>query len=200
MEVWAKYVTTLDESIAVALNYEDARGRPSGFAQAGPQLEYPRRGGFQRKWTMKSSVAQPSGQTKQVNERPSKTSTTVGVKRKVTPMAARAWSKSSLNPEQREKARKEGLCFGCLQNHQWKDCPLNKDRRTTAMIISECDTEMPECPDAEHMQMQLAGPSQRLVPVVLSVSVTKLVNDAPDNILSSLSPQQQGIQFSRSLS
>ena len=32
--------------------------------------------------------------------------------------------------------------------------------------------------------MQLAGPSQRLVPVVLSVSVTKLVSDAPNNILS----------------
>ena len=86
-------------------------------------------------------------------------------------MAARAWSKSSLNPEQREKARKEGLCFGCLQKHQWKDCPLNKDRRTAAMIIYECDTEMQECPNTENMQMQLAGPSQRLVPVVLSVFV-----------------------------
>ena len=36
----------------------------------------------------------------------------------------------------------------------------------------------------EHMQVQLARPSQRLVPVLLSVSVTKLVSDAPDNILS----------------
>ena len=116
MEVWAKYVTTLDESIAVALNYEDARGRPSGFAQAGPQLEYPRRGGFQRRWTAKTNVPQPSGQSKQgkPTEKSEKTSTTVGAKRKVTPMAARAWSKSSLNPEQREKARKEGLFFGCL--------------------------------------------------------------------------------------
>ena len=92
-------------------------------------------------------------------------------------MAAQAWSKSSLNPEQREKARKEGLCFGCLQKHQWKDCPLNKDYRTAAMIISECDTEMQECPSAEYMQLQLAGPSKRLVHVVLSISVTKLVSD-----------------------
>ena len=52
------------------------------------------------------------------------------------------------------------------------------------MIIYECDTEMQECPSAEHMQMQLAGPSQRLVHVLLSVSVTKLVSDALDNILS----------------
>ena len=119
MEVRAKYVTTLCESIAVALNYEDARGRPSGFVQAGPQHEYPRKGGFQRRWTLKSNVLQPSGQTKQVKaiERLVKTSTIVWVKRKVTPMAARAWSKSLLNPEQREKVRKEGLCFGCLQQH-----------------------------------------------------------------------------------
>ena len=92
MEVRAKYVTTLDEFIAVALNYEDARGRPSGFAQAGPQTEYPRKGGFQRRWTAKSSIPQPSGQPKQgkPTEKSEKTSTTVGVKRKVTPMAARA--------------------------------------------------------------------------------------------------------------
>ena len=116
MEVRAKYVTTLDESIVVALNYEDARGRPSGFAQAGPQLEYPRRGGFERRWTTKSNIPQPSGQPKQGKpaQKSEKTSTTVGVRRKVTPMAARAWCKSSLRPEQREKARKEGLCFGCL--------------------------------------------------------------------------------------
>ena len=156
MEVQAKYVTTLDESIAVALNYEAARGRPSGFVQAGPHLEYTRRGVFQRKWIAKTNESQPSGQPKQGKpaEKSKKTSTTVGAKRKVTPMAARGWSKSSLNPEQREKARKEGLCFGCLQKHQWKDCPLNKDRRTAAMIIYECDTEMQECPSAEQMQMQ----------------------------------------------
>ena len=46
MEVWAKYVTTLAESIAVALNYEDARGRPSGFVPVAPQHEYPRKGRF----------------------------------------------------------------------------------------------------------------------------------------------------------
>ena len=48
MEVRAKYVTTLDKSIAIALNYEDAKGRPSGFVQAGPQLEYPRKGGVSK--------------------------------------------------------------------------------------------------------------------------------------------------------
>ena len=50
------------------------------------------------------------------------------------------------------------------------------------MIIFECDTEMQECPRVEHMQMQLTGPSKRLVSVLLSVSVTKLVSDAPYNI------------------
>ena len=54
------------------------------------------------------------------------------------------------------------------------------------MIISECDIEMQEYPSTEHMQMQLAGPSKRLVSVVFSVSVTKLVSDAPNNILSKL--------------
>ena len=119
MEVRAKCITTLDETIAVALNYEDAKGRQSGFAQASPQQEYPRKGGFQRRWNAKSTISQPGGQSKQGKpaERSEKTSTTVGVKRKVTPMATRAWSKSFLTPEQREKARKEGLCFGCLQKH-----------------------------------------------------------------------------------
>ena len=56
MDVRAKYVTTLDESIAIALNYEDVKGRPSGFVQARPQHEYPRKGGSQRRWIVKSSV------------------------------------------------------------------------------------------------------------------------------------------------
>ena len=64
MEVRAKYVTTLDESIAVALNYEDARGRPSGFVSAGLNMSTQEKGGFQRRWTAKSSILQPSGQTK----------------------------------------------------------------------------------------------------------------------------------------
>lgn len=57
----------------------------------------------------------------------------------------------------KEKASKEGLCFGCAHPHQWKDCPLNKDCSTTNIVIAECDVEMQESPRVEHMLMQLSG-------------------------------------------
>ena len=88
------------------------------FAQAGPQFEYPRRAGFQRRWTVKPNVPQPSGQPKQGKpvEKSEKTSTTVGAKRKVTPMAARAWSKSSLNLEQERRQGKKVYALGAFRN------------------------------------------------------------------------------------
>lgn len=46
MEVRAKYASSLDEAIAVALNYEDARGKPSGFVETGTQHEFQEKTGF----------------------------------------------------------------------------------------------------------------------------------------------------------
>lgn len=60
MEVRAKYVTT----IIVALKYEDAKGKPSGFLQVRTQYEYPRKSGCETKLISKTSVLQPGGQTK----------------------------------------------------------------------------------------------------------------------------------------
>ena len=49
-EVRAKYVTSFDEAVVVALNYEDVRGgNPSGFSQARIQQGYQKKVGF-TKW------------------------------------------------------------------------------------------------------------------------------------------------------
>ena len=122
-EVHAKYVTFFDEAVAVALNYEDARGgKPSGFFQIGIQQGYQKKVGFQKKWIAKSNAPQSSGRTKQgkpsgVTKKPS---TTVGVKCKVTPMVVRALTKSSLTLEQKEKVRREGKIVHVVKIVAWQ--------------------------------------------------------------------------------
>ena len=46
-----------------------------------------------------------------------------GTKRKVFAMVERAYNKSSLTPQQRDKAMRKGLCYGCLGQHKFKVCP-----------------------------------------------------------------------------
>ena len=61
--------------------------------------------------------------------------TAAGNKRKVSAMAERAYNRSMLTLQQRDKAMKEGLCYGCLGQHRFKDCP-KKSKITVSMVVN----------------------------------------------------------------
>ena len=50
-------------------------------------------------------------------------------------MDKQAFNHSMLTPQQRDKAMKEGLCYGCMGQHKFKDCP-KKSKITTNMVIN----------------------------------------------------------------
>ena len=61
--------------------------------------------------------------------------TAAGNKHKVLAMAERAYNRSMLTPQQRDKAMKEGLFYGCLGQHCFKDCP-KKSKITASMVVN----------------------------------------------------------------
>ncbi|MCO5551280.1 hypothetical protein L7F22_004779 [Adiantum nelumboides] len=70
--------------------------------------------------------------------------TSKGEKRKVSAMAERAFNRSMLTPQQRDKAMKEGLCYGCLGKHKFKECP-KRSKITANMVVNP----MQEVDDSE---------------------------------------------------
>ena len=111
--------------------------------------------------------------------------TLAGVKRKVSPMAGRAFNRAVLTPQQREKAMKEGLCYGCMgRGHRFKDCP-KKTKMAANMILNPLTESEEELED-------LLDDEDRL-PHILSVTVAKTMSDVPDAFLSS--EAQKGYEF-----
>ena len=54
---------------------------------------------------------------------------------KVLIMAERAFNRSMVTLQHRDKAMKEGLCYGFLGQHWFKDCP-KKSKITASMVVN----------------------------------------------------------------
>ena len=109
-----------------------------------------------------------------------------GMKRKVSTMTKRAYNRSMLTPQQREKAMKEGLCYGCMGSHKFKDCP-KKSKIAASMVVNPLPD--PVDVDLEDPSSDSDQPVQR----ILAVSVTRKVPTAPEVVLSV--GAQKGYQF-----
>ena len=103
--------------------------------------------------------------------------TAVGNKSKVSAMAERAFNHSMLTPQQWDKAMKEGLCYGCLRQHRFKDCP-KKSKITASMVVNPVQ-------EAEESEKDLLDDADPHYPQrTLAISVTKKVSSVPDAVLS----------------
>ena len=109
--------------------------------------------------------------------------TAVGNKRKVSVMAERAYNRSMLTPQQWDKAMKEGLCYGFLGQHRFKDCP-KKSKIITSMVVNP----MQEAKESEENLLDDAD--QHFPQRNLAILVTKEVSNVPDAVL--LPVAQQG--------
>ena len=92
-----------------------------------------------------------------------------------------------LTLKQRDKAMKEGLCYGCLGQHQFKDCP-KKSKITASMVVN------PVQKAKESEENLLDDADQHFPQRILAISVTKKVSSVPDAVLSLVA--QRGYQFS----
>ena len=107
-------------------------------------------------------------------------------KRKVSAMAERAFNPSMLTSQQWDKAMKEGLCYACLGQHCFKDCP-KKSKITASMVVNPVQ-------EAEDSEEDLLDDADQHYPQrILAISVTKKVSSVPDAVLSPVA--QQGYQF-----
>ncbi|MCO5555871.1 hypothetical protein L7F22_009416 [Adiantum nelumboides] len=174
--------STLDKAIELAIVLEDGKKFTPGFGQKSSWTRVPRS-------TPQSVAALPSTSENRGKESRElhMIKTSKGKKRKVSAMAERAFNRSMLTPQQRDKAMKEGLCYGCLGKHKFKECP-KRSKITANMVVNP----MQEVDDSEEELLGTPEPtphSQR----ILAISVTKKVSSVPDAVLSPRA--QQGYQF-----
>ncbi|MCO5578044.1 hypothetical protein L7F22_031882 [Adiantum nelumboides] len=114
--------------------------------------------------------------------------TVSGTKRKVSAMAERAYNKSILTPQQREKAMQEELCYGCLRQRKFSACP-KKSRVSAQMIVNPMQSVEEEHDDLEESLPHDSDRHGR----ILAVTVTKKLSHVPDAVL--LREAQKGYQF-----
>ena len=81
---------------------------------------------------------------------------------------------------------KYGLCYGCLRQHKFKDCP-KKAKVTANMMLNP----LPETEDSEEDLLYSSVESPQHI---LAISVTKKVSSLPDAVLSP--GAQKGYQLS----
>ena len=171
---------TLNEAIELAIVLEDGKRFPMGGSQKSSWTRTPRN-------VLSTSSSLPSSSDGKGKETRAMhvIQTTSGTKRKVSAMAGRAFNKSILTPQQREKAMKDGLCYGCLGQHKFKDCP-KKAKVTANMMLNP----VPETEDSEEdlLDSPMESPQH-----ILAILVTKKVPSLPDAVLSP--GAQKGYQF-----
>ena len=90
-------------------------------------------------------------------------------------MARRSYNKSILTPQQRDKAMKDGLCYGCLGQHKLKDCP-KKDKVTTNMMLNPLPKM--EDNDEDLLDSPIESPQH-----ILAILVTKKMSSLPDTVV-----------------
>ena len=83
------------------------------------------------------------------------------------------------------RSMKDGLCYGCLGQHKFKDCP-KKAKVTANMMLNP----LPETEDSKEdlLDSPVESPQH-----ILAISVTKKVSSLPDAVLSP--GAQKGYQF-----
>ena len=170
---------TLNEAIELAIVLEDGKKFPTGYGQRSSWTRAPRAG------SQLAFAVPSSSESKKDGKMMHMVKTAKGEKRKVLAMAERAFTKSVLTPQQRDKAMKEGLCYGCMGRHKYKDCP--KRSRIITMVVNPLQ-------DADDSDKDLlVADSSPLRPRILAISVTKKVSTIPDAVLSP--GAQRGYQF-----
>ncbi|MCO5612452.1 hypothetical protein L7F22_066719 [Adiantum nelumboides] len=174
--------STLDKAIELAIVLEDGKKFTPGFGQKFSWTRVPRS-------TTQSVAALPSTSENRGKESRElhMIKTSKGEKRKVSAMAERAFNRSMLSQQQRDKAMKEGLCYGCLGKHKFKECP-KRSKITANMVVNP----MQEVDDSEEDLLDSPYPSPKSQRI-LAISVTKKVSSVPDAVLSP--GAQQGYQF-----
>ena len=161
--------TTLSQAIEVALVYEDRRKFGSQVPDIGKTLVGNNRVFVRHdKGKKPKEVAltnQPSFSKRKLPE-----SSNLPSKK----------SKSGLTPEQQNKARQEGLCFGCLGQHQIKDCPKRKRKVLANAIVAPIGDEKSQTSSESDFK-------------AVNVTIRKVNSNVPD---CHLSPEaRRGYQF-----
>ena len=77
---------------------------------------------------------------------------------------------------------KEGLCYGCLGQHRFKDCP-KKSKITASMVVNPVQ-------EAEESEKDLLDDADQHFPQrILAILVTKKLSSVPDAVLSPMAQQ-----------
>ncbi|MCO5549350.1 hypothetical protein L7F22_002820 [Adiantum nelumboides] len=173
---------TLNEAIEMAIVLEDGKKFTSRLGQKSSWTRAPR-------FTTQGVAALPS--TSESRGKESRElhmiKTSKGKKRKVSAMVERAFNRSMLTPQQRDKAMKEGLCYRCLGRHKFKEC-FKRSKITANMVV----IPLQEVDDSEKDLLDSPDPSPQSQRI-LAILVTKKIPIVPDAVLSP--GAQQGYQF-----